>query len=80
MQLKGMGFLFVVVFFGHFLAGDILVSQPGIEPQAMAGEAPSLTHWTAKEFPIPCFAHQCDVCIKMTWLMVILGGRDYRNP
>ena len=21
----------------------------------MAGEAPSLTHWTAKEFPIPCF-------------------------
>ena len=44
---------------GHFfwvgvslcMAGRILVLQPGNEPQAMAVEALSPNHWTAREFP-----------------------------
>ena len=32
------------------LAGGILVSQPGIKPEPTAVKAPSLNHWTAREF------------------------------
>ena len=38
-------------FLPHLSAGRILVSQPGIEPQAPAVKVPSPNHWTVREFP-----------------------------
>ena len=34
------------------VACGISVPSPGIELRALAGKAPSLTHWTAKEFAV----------------------------
>ena len=33
----------------------VLIPQPGMEPVSAALEVQSLSHWTAREVPAPCF-------------------------
>ena len=44
------GYLFQILFFFGYTACGILVPQPGIKPVPLAVEAPSLNHWTSREF------------------------------
>ena len=49
--LKLFIYLFVIIFWPHRTACEILVPPPGIEPMSPAVEAQSLNHWTAREVP-----------------------------
>ena len=42
-------------FFFGYVACEILVPWPGIEPILSAVEAQSLLHWNAREVPPSCF-------------------------